>query len=194
MALEFVALGAGDYDRAKRVLNRARHPGFVGREFFFRCATTGAAVVAAEGAADLGVALVAKGKLGALSVVPEARGRGVASALVAHTAPRFVSAIEDRVSMFERLGYRRVGAAAPGRNGKLAVQLMELAGEIQATGEVRAAAPRVPPAASEKILVQPNPAFMALYLDRVLGPVKELKIDLSDAPDEVVEYLAEKLN
>lgn len=41
---------------------------------------------------------------------------------------------------------------------------------------------------------QPNPAFMALYLDRVLGPVKELKIDLSDAPDEVVAYLAEKLN
>ncbi len=41
---------------------------------------------------------------------------------------------------------------------------------------------------------QPNPAFMALYLDRILGPVKELKIDLSDAPDEVVAYLAEKLN
>jgi hypothetical protein len=41
---------------------------------------------------------------------------------------------------------------------------------------------------------QPNPAFMALYLDRILGPVKELKIDLTDAPDEVVAYLAEKLN
>ena len=41
---------------------------------------------------------------------------------------------------------------------------------------------------------QPNPAFMAMYLDRILGPVKELKIDLSDAPDEVVAYLAEKLN
>jgi len=31
----------------------------------------------------------------------------------------------------------------------------------------------------------PLPAFMELYLNRVLGPVKELKIDLSDAPDEV---------
>jgi hypothetical protein len=41
---------------------------------------------------------------------------------------------------------------------------------------------------------QPNPAFMALYLDRVLGPVKELKIDLTDAPEEVLTYLAEKLN
>jgi hypothetical protein len=41
---------------------------------------------------------------------------------------------------------------------------------------------------------QPNPAFMALYLDRILGPVKELKIDLTDAPDEVVAYQAEKLN
>ena len=36
--------------------------------------------------------------------------------------------------------------------------------------------------------------FMDLYLNRVLGPVKELKIDLSDAPDEVVAYLAEKLH
>ena len=41
---------------------------------------------------------------------------------------------------------------------------------------------------------QPNPAFMAMYLDRILGPVKELKIDLADAPEEVVTWLAENLN
>lgn len=35
--------------------------------------------------------------------------------------------------------------------------------------------------------------FMALYLDRVLGPVKDLEIDLSDAPKEALSYLAEKL-
>ena len=41
---------------------------------------------------------------------------------------------------------------------------------------------------------QPNPAFMAMYLDRILGPVKELKLDLADAPEEVVTWLAENLN
>lgn len=35
--------------------------------------------------------------------------------------------------------------------------------------------------------------FMQLYLERTLGPVRELKVDLTDAPDEVVAYLAEKL-
>jgi hypothetical protein len=37
-------------------------------------------------------------------------------------------------------------------------------------------------------------AFMDLYLNRVLGPVKDVKIDLSDAPDDVLAYLADKLN
>lgn len=40
---------------------------------------------------------------------------------------------------------------------------------------------------------QPNPAFMAMYLDRVLGPVKDLAVDLSDAPEEVLRWAAEHL-
>ena len=40
----------------------------------------------------------------------------------------------------------------------------------------------------------PNPAFMSLYLERTLGPVKDLDIDLSDAPVEVVRWWAEKVN
>ena len=38
---------------------------------------------------------------------------------------------------------------------------------------------------------QPNPAFLAMYLDRVLGPVKQLLDDdaLVDAPDAVIEWL-----
>lgn len=40
-----------------------------------------------------------------------------------------------------------------------------------------------------------DPAFMKLYLDRVLGPVKvqEEMIDLSDAPAEVLHYLLQRL-
>jgi hypothetical protein len=32
-------------------------------------------------------------------------------------------------------------------------------------------------------------AYAKLYLERVLGPVKELEIDLTDAPPEVVAFL-----
>jgi hypothetical protein len=35
---------------------------------------------------------------------------------------------------------------------------------------------------------------MSLYLERVIGPVQRGKIDLSDAPAEVVDYLANKLH
>ncbi len=40
---------------------------------------------------------------------------------------------------------------------------------------------------------QPNPAFMKMYLERTLGPVKDLAIDLADAPDEVLRWAAEHL-
>lgn len=127
--ISFVALGPGDYDRAKKILNRARHPAFVGRELFFRCATAGQALVATDDGADAGVLLVAKGKAQALSVVPEARGRGVASALIAKAAPKFANVNIDKAPMFHRLGYVAVGAPHVGQSGKHAVQLMELVGE-----------------------------------------------------------------
>ena len=38
-----------------------------------------------------------------------------------------------------------------------------------------------------------DPRFMDLYLQRVLGPVKELKVDMSDWPDEMVAFFAEKV-
>jgi hypothetical protein len=40
-----------------------------------------------------------------------------------------------------------------------------------------------------EIVTPPDPAFMRLYLERVMGPVRDLEPDLSDAPDEVINYL-----
>lgn len=37
-------------------------------------------------------------------------------------------------------------------------------------------------------------AWMELYLNRVIGPVKDIKVDLTDAPADVVEWIAENLN
>jgi len=126
LTIEFINLGADEYDRAKAVLNKARHPGFVGRELFYRCATTGVACVAVLDGVDSGVAMVAKGKLQALSVVASAQGNGLGSALMRRLQPEWVSSIVDRVPFFERLGYRSVGAPKVGQNGKHATQLLQL--------------------------------------------------------------------
>lgn len=37
---------------------------------------------------------------------------------------------------------------------------------------------------------QPNPQFMAMYLERILGPVKPIELDLTDAPPEALKWLA----
>jgi hypothetical protein len=37
-------------------------------------------------------------------------------------------------------------------------------------------------------------AWMTLYLNRVLGPLRELQIDLSDAPDDVLAWVEQHLN
>jgi len=40
----------------------------------------------------------------------------------------------------------------------------------------------------------PDPAFMKLYLERVMGPVKDLEADLGDAPEEVLRWLTDHVN
>ncbi len=123
--IDIVHLGPGDYDRAKRVLNRARHPGFIGRELFYRAATIGRACVATLAGDDVGVALIVKDKLLALSVIATAQGHGVGARMMDALRPQWVQSIADRVSWFERRGYECVGAPKIGINGKHAVQLMQ---------------------------------------------------------------------
>lgn len=132
--IEFVNLGADDYDRAKKVLNKAKHPGFVGRELFYRCATSGVCCIAILEGVDCGVAMIAKEKLQALSIISSVQGKGVGSALMRRLQPKWVNAIAERVSFFEHLGYKSFGAPKVGQNGKHATQLMER-GEIPAASD-----------------------------------------------------------
>lgn len=125
----FVLLNPDEYDRAKKILNAAKHPGFVGRELFFRCATKGRVCVCVVDSEDAGVCFVAADKVQALSVAVKHQGRGVGQALMAHLKPRFVNAIGERVGWFEKIGYAPVGAAKVGQNGKHITQLMERSGE-----------------------------------------------------------------
>lgn len=41
----------------------------------------------------------------------------------------------------------------------------------------------------EIMLRGPDAGFAKIFFDRVLGPVKEIETDLSDAPPEVLEYI-----
>ncbi len=123
--IEYINLGAGEYDRAKAVLNKAKHPGFVGRELFYRCATNGVVCVAVSEGVDYGIAMITKGKLQALSVIAAAQGKGIGQGLMRRLQPEWVSAIADRISFFERCGYAPLGAPKVGQNGKHATQLMQ---------------------------------------------------------------------
>lgn len=127
--LSFESLGLDDYERAKKVLNKAKHPGFVGRELFHRCASRGQVCIAVLDGQDVAVALIASNKLQALSVVAAAQGGGVGAALVDRLKPAWVSAIGDRVGWFEKRGYVPEGAARVGASGKMSVQLMRRAGD-----------------------------------------------------------------
>lgn len=127
--LTFDLLGPGDYERAKTVLNKAKHPGFVGRELFFRCATTGTCTIAVLDGADVGVALVASQKLQALSVVSSAQGDGIGARLIDRVQPRWASVIGDRVEWFKRRGYVEVGPPKVSQKGTTTTQLMERTGE-----------------------------------------------------------------
>ena len=43
----------------------------------------------------------------------------------------------------------------------------------------------------DQVQLRAEPAFMKLYLERVMGPVKELEPDLADAPDEVLRWFVD---
>lgn len=164
--IRFDNLGPAEYERAKSVLNKAKHPGFVGRELFFRCATSGICCIAVIDGVDSGVAMITRDKLQALSVIATAQGRGVGPALMTRLMPRWVSAIEARVGFFEKLGYVRFGAPKVGQNGKHATQLMER-GEsaIAQSAQIVEAKPPPEPAAKRAVERLPAAGFERLAIE-----------------------------
>lgn len=175
--ISFENLGANDYERAKSVLNKAKHPGFVGRELFFRCATTGVACVAILDGADVGLAMIAKAKLQALSVITSAQGRGVGPALMTRLQPQWVSAIGERVGFFEKLGYQSVGAPKVGQNGKHSTQLMQR-GDAPMTELPIGDAPRPPPTPQDE---PENVPSLRILLDDSADARADAEIDMLDS-------------
>ena len=163
VTVDFVIAGPGEYDRIKKIFDRARHPGFIGRELVYRCTTAGQARIATvrldDGSvADVGVALVdQKQKLVALSVAREWQGKGgIGTALMRHLQPKWVSAINEKEGWFARLGYKAVGSPKVGQNGKHATQLMQLEGDMSLPSEAIAPEDDAPEAL-QIVRVAPEP-------------------------------------
>lgn len=121
-----------DYSRAKRLLNRARHPAFVGREQFSKSATNGGALIWLLDGEDVAVSLVdtRRSVLIALSVARP--GEGIGSRIVEYVRPNWARVVGEKVTWFEARGYARVGQPTKGRT--LWTQIMMRRG-LSALGE-----------------------------------------------------------
>ena len=129
-------LSPDDYAIFKTALNAGRHPGFVGRENFCRCAENGGALIFFGADEQVAVALMnpKKNSLIALNVQPRFRGKGFGKMCLEYLKPNWVRAIESSIPFFESMGFWRVGALKVGQTLKTAIMvrrdLIGLAGRL----------------------------------------------------------------
>lgn len=151
MDIRFDHLGPGEFERGKKILDRARHPAFVGRDQFERYASKGTVFVAVVDSEDVGITMIdGKGKGVAQGVAASHQRRGISTAMLGHYAPKFISIIGPKVELYERRGYVREGPPAVGQAGAHSVQLMRLEKFVPGDGAIGELVGRKDP---EKILV-----------------------------------------
>jgi len=120
-----VALGkTNEYDRAKGILNRGKHPTFIGKTMVQRNALQGGLLFCIVDGKDAAAALVnvRNSTLLVLNVLPEFRSRGVGARFLSFIRPNFARVVSFAVPWFERQGYVAIGEPKQGR--KLATQIM----------------------------------------------------------------------
>ena len=126
-----------EYFRAKNILNKGKHPSFIGRDTVFRCATNGGLLFFFVDEQDAAVACVntRRGVLLVLNVLPKYRRAGVGEFALNYIRPNFIRAIESAVPYFELRGYLRIGEYKQGIKFRTAVLvrqgLPELAGRLR---------------------------------------------------------------
>lgn len=106
-----------DYALVKRILNKARHPAFIGRESFGRWASNGGALVWFLDGEPVAASLVntKTSVLMALSVVLEFQGQGIGQRIIEYIKPNWARVLESKTKWFERLGYVCVGTLKQGQ-------------------------------------------------------------------------------
>ena len=143
--------------------------------------------------------MIAKEKLQALSIISAVQGKGVGTALMRRLQPRWVNAIAERISFFERLGYKPFGAPKVGQNGKHATQLMER-GELPAENDnapkperverSERSEPEAPPYTLMTDLAEESVEARALAQLQVIDDMLQKAI-VNDKPDAVIKLMSE---
>jgi len=107
-----------EYRRAKVLLNRGRHPTFIGRDMVANCATNGGLLFFVIDGVDAAVALVrpSGSVLLVLNVSPSYRGGGLGDAILNYIKPNFVRSIRGATRWFTQRGYTVVGEPKQGRS------------------------------------------------------------------------------
>jgi len=105
------------YRRVKRMLDKGKHPAFIGRDMFSRCAVNGGVILARLDERDVAVAIVNPrlNILLALNVLPEFRNRSIGKMFVSFLKCNWARVIESSVPWFEGQGYVKVGSPKKGR-------------------------------------------------------------------------------
>ncbi len=127
---------ASDYDRAKQLLNKGRHPAFIGRTSLGRWAEQGGLVFATLEDQDIAVAAIntRNGTLMVLNIHPDHRSHGLGSVFIDYLKPNFARVVESAVPWFERQGYTALGEWKQGRSLRTRVMarngLFDVAGRV----------------------------------------------------------------
>lgn len=139
---------SAEYARFKTLLNRCRHPSYIGPEFYARCARNGGCFFATLDGVDLAVALInpRRGVFNVLSVLPAHRAHGLGSALVHWCRAPLIRSTQQAATFAERFGYSRVAAVQTGR--VLEVQML-------VDSNVRGLAGRIATVLRDRIAVAP---------------------------------------
>lgn len=134
-----VVLGReGEYQRCKMLLNRGKHPTFIGRGLVQSAAWRGGLLFFQDDSGkDIAVVIFnpKSSVLLVLSVLPQWRSSGIGTAIVDYIKCNFVRAIESSVPFFTRCGYQAVGKMKKGYRWRTQImvrkELRNLAGRLK---------------------------------------------------------------
>lgn len=114
-----------EYKLFHSILNKGRHPAFIGRETFGRNANNGGALLYEFDGEIVAVSLINPrlGILLALNVIQVHRQHGMGAAIIKYLMPNFARVIESKVSWFEKQGYVPIGDLKQGISLKTQVMI-----------------------------------------------------------------------
>lgn len=111
-----------DYDRVKRVMTKARHPTFIGREQVTRSAVNGGVLVWTMDGEDVATSIVDTRRSVLLALSVARPSEGIGGRVLQYIRPNWARVVAHKVDWFSRHGYECVGRRTKGKT--LETQIM----------------------------------------------------------------------